>query len=45
MTFDVVIDFEEKDREGLFEHIKEDVRKVLPDYEVVVALDSDISDQ
>ena len=45
VTFDVVIDFEEKDREGLFEHIKEDVRKVLPDYEVVVALDSDISDQ
>ena len=45
VTFDVVIDFEASDREGLFEHIKEDVRKVLPDYEVDVALDSDISDQ
>ena len=45
VTFDVVIDFEASDREGLFEHIKEDVRKVLPEYDVIVALDSDISDQ
>lgn len=44
VTFDVVIDFEASDREGLFEHIKEDVRKVLPEYDVIVALDSDISD-
>ena len=45
VTFDVVIDFEASDREELFEHIKEDVRKVLPEYDVIVALDSDISDQ
>ena len=45
VTFDVVIDLEASDREGLFEHIKEDVRKVLPEYDVIVALDSDISDQ
>ena len=45
VTFDVVIDFEASDREGLFEHIKEDVRKVLPEYDVIVTLDSDISDQ
>ena len=33
------------DREGLIEHIKGDVKKELPEYEIIVALDSDISDQ
>jgi len=45
ITFDVVVDFDEQDREGLVSHIIEDVKTVLPDYEVVVAIDSDISDQ
>jgi cation diffusion facilitator family transporter len=45
ITFDVVVDFAEQDREGLIEHIKGDVKKELPEYEIIVALDSDISDQ
>ncbi len=45
ITFDVVVDFEEQDREGLIAHIVGDVKKVLPGYDVVVTIDSDISDQ
>ncbi|MBR4403480.1 MAG: cation transporter [Clostridiales bacterium] len=45
ITFDVVVDFDEQDREGLMNHIIGDVKNALPGYEVVVALDSDISDQ
>ena len=45
ITFDVVVDFEEQDREGLIAHIKNDVKNVLPEYELIVAIDSDISDQ
>ena len=44
ITFDVVVDFEEQDREGLVEHIKNDVKNALPEYEIFVAVDSDISD-
>ncbi len=44
ITFDVVVDFDEQDREGLIAHIINDVKTVLPEYEVVVAIDSDISD-
>ena len=45
ITFDEVGDFDEQDREGLIAHIIGDVKNVLPDYEVSVAIDSDISDQ
>jgi cation diffusion facilitator family transporter len=45
ITFDVVVDFDEQDREGLIAHIVGDVKKALPGYDVVVAIDSDISDQ
>lgn len=45
ISMDVVIDFAEEDREALFEHIREDVKKAVPGYEVVMTLDSDISDQ
>lgn len=45
ITFDVVVDFDEKDRAGLVAHITDDVKNALPEYEVAVALDSDISDQ
>jgi cation diffusion facilitator family transporter len=44
ITFDVVVDFDEEDREGLIKHIISDVKNALPEYEVAVALDSDISD-
>ena len=42
ITFDVVVDFDEQDREGLMKHIIGDVKNALPEYEVVVAMDSDI---
>ena len=45
ITFDVVVDFDEQDREGLIAHIIGDVKNALPGYDVVVAADSDISDQ
>ena len=45
ITFDVVVDFEEQDRDGLIDHIRNDVKEILPDYEIIVAVDSDISDQ
>ena len=45
ITFDVVVDFDEEDREGLVKHIIEDVKEALPEYDVRVAVDSDISDQ
>lgn len=45
ITFDIVVDFEEQDREGLIDHIRNDVKEILPDYEIIVAVDSDISDQ
>ena len=45
ITFDVVVDFDEEDREGLVKHIIGDVKNALPEYDVRVAVDSDISDQ
>ena len=45
ITFDVVVDFDEEDREGLVNHIIKDVKEALPEYDVIVATDSDISDQ
>ena len=45
ITFDVVVDFDEEDREGLIAHIVGDVKNAMPGYDVVVTIDSDISDQ
>ena len=45
ITFDVVVDFDEQDREGLIAHIIGDVKNVLPEYDIAVSIDSDISDQ
>ena len=45
ITFDVVVDFEEQDREGLIAHIVGDVKEALPGYDVQVTIDNDISDQ
>ena len=45
IIFDVVVDFEEQDREGLVAHIVGDVKEALPGYDVQVTIDSDISDQ
>jgi hypothetical protein len=44
ITFDIIIDFAEKDIKGLYHHILEDVKEAAPDYEVHIQLDYDISD-
>lgn len=45
IIFDVVVDFDEQDREGLIAHIVSDVKEALPGYDVEVTIDNDISDQ
>ena len=44
IVFDVVVDFDEQDREGLIAHIVGDVKEALPGYDVQVTIDNDISD-
>ncbi len=44
MSFDVVIDFEAKDRMAVYREIKREVRDAYPEYQVFVAMDEDISD-
>lgn len=44
ITFDIVIDFAEKDIESLYNHILADVREAAPGYEVHIQLDYHISD-
>ena len=44
ISFDVIIDYalSNHEREALFEHIQEDVRKEYPDYQVLMTLDIDV---
>ena len=44
ITFDVVIGYEEKDREKVIEEIRSAVQEKYPDYKCYVTLDYDISD-
>lgn len=44
MTFDVVIDFEAKDRKAILNEIREDIKKKYPDYNITVTPDTDVSD-
>ena len=44
ITFDIIIDFDEKDAQGLYNHILEDVKNAAPGYEVIIQQDYDISD-
>lgn len=44
MTFDVVVSFDAPDRRAEFEQIVAEVRAAYPDYQVVAALDTDVSD-
>lgn len=44
MSFDVVIDFDAKDRMSVYREIKKEVREAYPQYQVYVAMDEDISD-
>ena len=43
MTFDMIIDFN-ADREGVYNHILEEIKEKYPEYSVHIQLDSDISD-
>lgn len=43
MTFDMIIDFK-ADREGVYNHILEEIKEKYPEYSVHIQLDSDISD-
>ena len=44
VIFDLVISFDEKDRQGLCDKIVQDLQEKYPDYRFCVTLDSDISD-
>ncbi|MBQ2217599.1 MAG: cation transporter [Firmicutes bacterium] len=44
VTFDVVVGYEEKDRQGVIDQIRSEMEKQYPDYKIYVTLDYDISD-
>jgi len=44
MQFDMIIDFAEKDRQALYQHILQDIKERFPDYDVHITLDLDVSE-
>ncbi|MCR5484782.1 MAG: cation diffusion facilitator family transporter [Clostridiales bacterium] len=44
MTFDIIIDFAVKDRNGLYETIKKEIAEKYPDLKTNITLDIDVSD-
>ena len=44
ISFDIIIDFNVKEREELFKHIYEEVEEKYNDYKINITLDVDISD-
>ena len=44
ISFDIIIDFNIKEREELFKHIYEEVQEKYNDYKINITLDVDISD-
>ncbi len=44
INFDLVIDFNEKDKVLIYKKVLDEVSKALPDYHIYIVLDSDISD-
>ncbi len=44
ISFDIVVDFALKDRQGYYRKIRNEVQDAFPDYIIDIALDSDISD-
>ena len=43
MRFDVVISFDAKDRNAVYEQIVADMQEAFPDYELRIAMDLDFS--
>ncbi len=41
LNADIIIDYDRKDREELFQHIREDIEREFPDYQVFLTLDID----
>lgn len=44
VSFDLIIDFANTDRQSLYDHIDGDVREAYPDYTFSITLDRDLSD-
>ncbi len=44
ISFDVIIDYDNIERESLYKHIMEDIQKEYPDYHLNITMDADISD-
>lgn len=44
ISFDIIIDFKEKEREKIYQEIYEEVQEKYPDYKISITLDVDISD-
>ncbi len=45
MRFDIVISFDAKDRRAVYNDVMADVQKAFPDYQFLVALDTDFSEE
>ena len=45
IRFDVIVSFDAPDRKAVYLHIMEDVRKMYPDYQIVVTMDTDFSEE
>ena len=44
LSFDIIIDFNAKDREEIYRDIYDAVQKEFKDYKIAITLDVDISD-
>ena len=44
ISFDIIISFQNKDRESLYRHIYDEVHEKYPDYKLAITLDVDTSD-
>ena len=44
MSLDIVLDFDVKDRQALYQHLVKDIQDAYPDYNIRVTLDLDLSD-
>lgn len=44
MSFDIIIDFACKDRDGLCETIRNEIQEAYPDYSIFIAPDTDVTD-